>query len=49
MPVECSATAKVWFTFEMHTRKLGGSMLHCVTNPARQPLMLSSGARTVTT
>ena len=44
-----SATASVWFSFEMQTRKFGGSMLHWVTNPARQPLMSASGERTVTT
>ena len=48
-PGERSATARVWLTFEMQTRKLGGSMLHCVTNPARQPLISASGDRTVTT
>ena len=30
---------KVWLIFEMQARKFGGSMLHWVTNPARQPLM----------
>ncbi len=43
MPGERSATARVWFTFEMQTRKFGGSMLHCVTKPARQPLMSCIG------
>lgn len=49
MPDECCATASVWFTFEMHTRKFGGSMLHWVMKPARQPLISASGDRTVTT
>jgi len=49
IPDARSATPKVWFTFEMHTRKFGGSMLHWVTKPARQPLMSAPGALTVTT
>ena len=49
MPEDRSATDSVWFTFETHTRKFGGSMLHWVTKPARQPLISASGDRTVTT
>ena len=49
MPGERSAMDSVWFTFEMQTRKFGGSMLHWVTNPARQPLISASGDLTVTT
>ena len=43
MPEERSATPRVWFAFEMHTRKFGGSMLHWVTKPARQPLISPVG------
>ena len=49
MPDDCSATARVWLTFEMQTRKFGGSMLHCVTKPARQPLISAASDLTVTT
>ena len=46
---ERSATGNVWLRLETQTRKFGGSMLHWVTKPARQPLMSAPAARTVTT
>ena len=50
MPGERSAIDKVWFTFEMHTRKFGGSMLHWVTKPGQAAAHVSaSGDLTVTT
>ena len=37
MASDSSATRWVRFLSEMHTRKRGGSMLHWVVKPTRQP------------
>ncbi len=44
----CRATPNVWLIFETHTMNRTGSMLACVTKPARHPLG-SSSANAVTT